>query len=42
MAAGERVYAAEPRQPNLEDVYFEIEARSARLGPTGDLPGVFR
>jgi ABC-2 type transport system ATP-binding protein len=42
VAAGERVYAAEPRQPNLEDVYFEIEARSARLGPTGDLPGVFR
>ena len=42
VASGERVYAAEPRQPNLEDVYFEIEARSARLGPTGDLPGVFR
>lgn len=42
VAAGEQVYAAEPRQPNLEDVYFEIEARSARFGPTGDLPGVTR
>lgn len=42
VAAGESVYAAEPRQPSLEDVYFEIEARSARLGPTGDLPGVHR
>ncbi len=40
--AGERVFAAEPRQPSLEDVYFEIEARSARLGPTGDLPGLTR
>ncbi len=42
VSAGESVYAAEPRQPSLEDVYFEIEARSARLGPTGDLPGVAR
>jgi hypothetical protein len=28
VAAGVPVYAAEPRAPSLEDVYFEIEARS--------------
>jgi ABC-2 type transport system ATP-binding protein len=28
VAAGEQVYAAEPREPSLEDVYFEIEARA--------------
>jgi len=30
VAAGEQVFAAEPRQPSLEDVYFEIEARAKR------------
>lgn len=28
VTAGEQVYAAEPKQPSLEDVYFEIEARA--------------
>jgi ABC-type multidrug transport system ATPase subunit len=28
VGAGEAVYAAEPRTPSLEDVYFEIEARA--------------
>lgn len=27
--AGERVFAAEPREPTLEDVYFEIESRAS-------------
>src|SRR5690606_5897023 len=28
VTAGEQVFAAEPRDPSLEDVYFEIEARA--------------
>ena len=36
VAAGASVYAVDPHDPNLEDVYFEIEARAHRDG--GALP----
>ncbi|MEZ5139410.1 MAG: ABC transporter ATP-binding protein [Acidimicrobiales bacterium] len=33
VAAGDAVYAVEPRDPNLEDLYFAIEARAAAGRP---------
>lgn len=32
---GETVYGVDPRNPSLEDVYFEIEAQAHREAPTG-------
>ncbi len=40
VAAGVPVYAAEPRPPTLEDVYFEIEARAGRQEPDIDTEGL--
>jgi ABC-2 type transport system ATP-binding protein len=34
VAAGSPVYAVDPRDPNLEDVYFAIEARATKGPPT--------
>ena len=37
VGAGADVFAVEPREPTLEDVYFEIEARSAGQQPVASI-----
>jgi hypothetical protein len=36
VAAGSPVYGVDPRDPNLEDVYFAIEARATAAGPSAE------
>jgi ABC-2 type transport system ATP-binding protein len=40
VAAGSPVYAVDPRDPNLEDVYFAIEARATPVAPAAPPPPV--
>ena len=41
VTAGSPVYGVDPRDPNLEDVYFAIEARATNLrGAPADLPAL--
>jgi ABC-2 type transport system ATP-binding protein len=39
VAEGSTVYGVDPRDPNLEDVYFAIEARAAVVRPAAPDPG---
>ena len=39
VSAGAQVYAVDPRDPNLEDVYFELEARVNQAPPAAAIGG---